>query len=207
MPVLPMFPLGSVVVPGMLVPLHVFEARYRRLVADCLAGDGTFGTVLIERGSEVGGGDIRTHVGTSVRIVRADQLDDGRWALAAVGMHRLRVTAWLPDDPYPRAEVEAWPDEEPAAGDTAGPALAEVAALLRRAAALLAELGEPAPPLDVELADDPGVAGFQAAALAPLGPVDRQALLSAPSSPARLALLRSLLADPIEVLTARLAAG
>ena len=49
-PVLPMFPLGTVVVPGMLVPLHVFEERYRRLVADCLAGDPTFGIVLIERG-------------------------------------------------------------------------------------------------------------------------------------------------------------
>jgi uncharacterized protein len=204
-----MFPLGTVVVPGMLVPLHVFEERYRRLVADCLAGDPTFGIVLIERGSEVGGGDVRTDVGTAVRIVRADALADGRYALAAVGLRRLRVEAWLDDDPYPRAEVSDWPDEDegdvgPPSGD--GPP-AEVTALLRRAAALRAELGEPAPPLDVELADDPGLASYQAVALAPLGPTDRQALLATPSAGARFAQLQDLLAEEVEVLAARLAAG
>jgi Lon protease-like protein len=204
-----MFPLGTVVVPGMLVPLHVFEERYRRLVADCLAGDPTFGIVLIERGSEVGGGDVRTDVGTAVRIVRADALADGRYALAAVGLRRLRVEAWLDDDPYPRAEVSDWPDEDegdvgPPGGD--GPP-AEVTALLRRAAALRAELGEPAPPLDVELADDPGLASYQAVALAPLGPTDRQALLATPSAGARFAQLQDLLAEEVEVLAARLAAG
>jgi ATP-dependent Lon protease len=204
-----MFPLGTVVVPGMLVPLHVFEERYRRLVADCLAGDPTFGIVLIERGSEVGGGDVRTDVGTAVRIVRADALADGRYALAAVGLRRLRIEAWLDDDPYPRAEVSDWPDEDegdvgPPGGD--GPP-AEVTALLRRAAALRAELGEPAPPLDVELADDPGLASYQAVALAPLGPTDRQALLATPSAGARFAQLQDLLAEEVEVLAARLAAG
>jgi uncharacterized protein len=204
-----MFPLGTVVVPGMLVPLHVFEERYRRLVADCLAGDPTFGIVLIERGSEVGGGDVRTDVGTAVRIVRADALADGRYALAAVGLRRLRVEAWLDDDPYPRAEVSDWPDDDegdvgPPGGD--GPP-AEVTALLRRAAALRAELGEPAPPLDVELADDPGLASYQAVALAPLGPTDRQALLATPSAGARFAQLQDLLAEEVEVLAARLAAG
>lgn len=204
-----MFPLGTVVVPGMLVPLHVFEERYRRLVADCLAGDPTFGIVLIERGSEVGGGDVRTDVGTAVRIVRADALADGRYALAAVGLRRLRVESWLEDDPYPRAEVSDWPDEDegdvgPVGGD--GPP-AGVTALLRRAAALRAELGEPAPPLDVELADDPGLASYQAVALAPLGPTDRQALLATPSAGARFARLRDLLAEEVEVLAARLAAG
>ena len=204
-----MFPLGTVVVPGMLVPLHVFEERYRRLVADCLAGDPTFGIVLIERGSEVGGGDVRTDVGTAVRIVRADALAGGRYALAAVGLRRLRVEAWLDDDPYPRAEVSDWPDDDegdvgPPRGD--GPP-AEVTALLRRAAALRAELGEPAPPLDVELADDPGLASYQAVALAPLGPTDRQALLATPSAGARFAQLQDLLAEEVEVLAARLAAG
>ncbi len=64
-----MFPLGTVLLPGQTLPLHVFEPRYRELVRVCLDGDGTFGVVLIERGSEVGGGDVRApNVGTVARI-------------------------------------------------------------------------------------------------------------------------------------------
>jgi Lon protease-like protein len=205
-PVLPMFPLGSVLVPGLLLPLHVFEPRYRQLVRDCLAGDGEFGVVLIERGSEVGGGDVRTDAGTVARIVQADEMPDGRFAVGAVGVRRLRVERWLEDDPYPRAEVADWPDpDETATGDRTE--AAEVAALLRRAAALRTELGEPAPPLDLELADDPTLASYQAIAVAPLGPVDQQALLCAPSVARRTEMLRDLLVDHIELLEARLSAG
>ena len=185
-----MFPLGSVLVPGMLLPLHVFEPRYRALVRDCLAGDGLFGVVLIARGSEVGGGDVRTDVGTVAEVLRAQELPDGRFAVAAVGTRRLRVVRWLADDPYPRAEVDDWPDDpdDPEAAADAAAALGpggDVTALLRRSAALAAELGEAAPPVDLELADDPALAGFQAVAVAPLGPADRQALLAAPSVAAR----------------------
>jgi Lon protease-like protein len=208
MPVVPMFPLGTVLVPGMVLPLHVFEPRYRELVHDCQAGDGTFGVVLIERGSEVGGGDVRTDVGTLARIARADELPGGRWVLAAVGTRRIRVERWLPDDPYPRADVVEWPDQpgpdEPGRGAQDA---AEVATLVRRAAALCREIGEPAAPLDLELSPDPVVAGYQATVVAPLGPADRQALLAAPSVAERTALLRRMLTDRIELLQARLAAG
>ena len=202
-----MFPLGTVLVPGMVLPLHVFESRYRRLVQDCLAADGEFGVVLIERGSEVGGDDVRTDAGTVARIVRAAQTPDGRYALASVGVRRIRVRRWLEDDPYPRAEVEDWPDE--AADDPADRAArAEaVATRLRRAAALAAELGEPAPPLDLELADDLTLASYQATAVAPLGPADKQALLRAGTVTGRLDLLSRLLEDRTELLEARLAGG
>ena len=105
-----MFPLGTVLLPSLLLPLHVFEPRYRTLVDDCVAGDGEFGVVLIERGSEVGGGDVRTDVGTVARILEVERFDDGRFAVAAVGTRRIRVERWLDDDPYPRAEVHDWPD-------------------------------------------------------------------------------------------------
>ena len=65
-----MFPLGSVLFPHAVLPLHVFEPRYLALVERCLAGDQEFGVVLIERGSEVGGGDVRFSVGTVTRIVQ-----------------------------------------------------------------------------------------------------------------------------------------
>jgi Lon protease-like protein len=206
-----MFPLGTVLVPGMVLPLHVFEPRYRRMVDDSRTHhDSTFGVVLIERGSEVGGGDVRTDVGTLARIVRAEELPDGRWILGVVGIHRIRVERWLPDDPYPRAEIHVWVEElrEPAeAVEATDGDRDEVTTLLRRAAALRREMGEPAPPLDLELADDPVVAGYQAAVVAPLGPADRQALLAAPTVPARWRLLRALLVDQIDLLQARLAAG
>ena len=212
-----MFPLGTVLVPGMVLPLHVFEPRYRRMVDDSREHHGsTFGVVLIERGSDVGGGDVRTDVGTLARIARAQQLADGGWMLAALGLRRIRVERWLPDDPYPRADVADWPDDwpdgpsgerppEPEAGVSDD--RAAVTTLLRRAAALRREMGEPAPPLDRELADDPVVASYQAVVVAPLGPADRQALLTAPSVPERWARLSELLGDAIELLQARLASG
>jgi Lon protease-like protein len=205
-----MFPLGTVLVPGMVLPLHVFEPRYRRMVDDSRTHhDSTFGVVLIERGSEVGGGDVRTDVGTLARIVRAEELPDGRWILGVVGIHRIRVERWLPDDPYPRAEINEWAEQlrEPEPVEGTGDDRDDVTTLLRREAALRREMGEPAPPLDLELADDPVVAGYQAAVVAPLGPADRQALLAAPTVPARWRLLRALLVDQIDLLQARLAAG
>ena len=83
---LPMFPLGTVLVPAPPLPLHVFEPRYRALVDDCLDGDREFGVVLIERGSEVGGGDVRFDIGVHrASIEHAEQTPDGRWALVCDG--------------------------------------------------------------------------------------------------------------------------
>lgn len=201
MPV-PMFPLGSVLVPSAGLPLHVFEPRYRALVADCLQGDREFGVVLIERGSEVGGDDVRSDAGTLARIVEAEELPDGRWAMVAVGVRRIRVTAWLPDEPYPIAEVEAWPD--PAPGPGHGERLHSVLAQLRRCLALAAEAGDPAAPATIELAEDPVLAGYQAILVSPLGPLDQQRLLCAPTPDARLELLAELLRDAALVLELRL---
>ncbi|HET9541633.1 MAG TPA: LON peptidase substrate-binding domain-containing protein [Acidimicrobiales bacterium] len=196
---MPMFPLGTVLFPTMLLPLHVFEPRYRALVDDCVAGDGEFGVTLIERGSEVGGGDVRTDVGTVARIVQVERFEDGRFAVAAVGTRRIRIERWLADDPYPRAEVVDWED----VGRTET-ALDDADALFRRALALAAELGEAPAPLDVELADDPAMATFQIGALAPLGPLDRQALLATERPDDRVTLLVAQLTDVVELLRARL---
>ena len=194
-----MFPLGTVLFPTMLLPLHVFEPRYRALVDDCIAGDGEFGVTLIERGSEVGGGDVRTDVGTVARIVQVERFEDGRFAVAAVGTRRIRIERWLADDPYPRAEVVDWEDV-----GTTETALDDADALFRRALALAAELGEAPAPLDVELAEDPATATFQIGALAPLGPLDRQALLATERPDDRVTLLVAQLTDVVELLRARL---
>lgn len=200
-----MFPLGGVLFPTMVLPLHVFEPRYRVMVRACLDGEGEFGVVLIERGSEVGGDDVRSAVGTVARIVQAEELDDGRWVVVAVGVRRLRVTAWLPDDPYPRADVLDWPDE-PAVTDLEG-AYRERARLLRRVLAFKAELDEPAAPPTIELSDDPGLGGYQLSAVGPFGPADQQRLLAVEGPQERLQLVGELLAEESRFLEQRLALG
>ena len=203
---IPMFPLGSVLVPSMVLPLQLFEPRYLELARVCTSGRPEFGVVLIERGSEVGGGDVRRDVGCIARIVEATELADGRWLLTTVGTERIRVVQWLPDAPYPRAEVEAWPD--PAAGPGAAEHAVGVASKLRRVLAMAAELGLSVPPAaSVEVDDDPVVAGHQLTVLSPLGPADRYRLLAAESPDERLAGLDALLDDEVEVLARRLAGG
>lgn len=200
-----MFPLGSVLFPHAVLPLHVFEPRYRLMIERCLGEDATFGVVLIERGSEVGGGDVRFDVGTLAQIVQAGRLDDGRYALVTVGVRRIAVRAWLPDEPYPQAEVELLDDE--VTGD-AVEHLSDVTRLLERVRALHSELGAPVSSTPIELAaDEPARASFQASALAPIGPLDAQALLEVDDAGARLLRLRELLDDEARVLEFRLANG
>jgi uncharacterized protein len=199
-----MFPLGTVLFPGVALPLHVFEQRYRQLARDCLAGDRELGIVLIERGSEVGGDDVRTGHGTLARIARAAELPDGRWFLLVSGEQRIEVLSWLEDDPYPRARVRQRTDGGP--GDGLADLVDEVTVLLRRALALASELGESTVPATLELSDEPVAAGYQAAAAAPIGPLDKHGLLALDDPDERTAQLRDLLAGSVELLEARLLA-
>ncbi len=200
-----MFPLGTVLFPHMALPLHVFEPRYRELVGDCLRHGQQFGVVLIERGSEVGGGDTRFGVGCAARIVEAARFPDGRWALLCVGTQRLQVDTWLPDDPYPLALVEERP--EAALGDEGLAALADAEREVRRALALAAELDEPVPPAHAAVDPDPSVAAWQLAALAPLGLVDKLRVLEEDDPAARLALLARLTSEAAAALAYRLSGG
>lgn len=201
---LPMFPLGTVLFPHGVLPLHVFEPRYRALTERCLADDAVFGVVLIERGSEVGGGDHRFGVGTTARIVQAGRVGDGRWVLVTVGEQRVRVARWLPDDPYPIAEVEVLAERTPVGAATLVPDLGRA---LQRMLALRAELGEPGPPVDTTLADDPVRASFEACALASLGPLDGQRLLELDDTRERLTRLAALVDEETTVLELRLTEG
>ncbi|MFN8027053.1 MAG: LON peptidase substrate-binding domain-containing protein [Acidimicrobiia bacterium] len=205
---LPMFPLGTVLFPHAVLPLHLFEERYRLLAETCLRGDGRFGVVLIERGYEVGGGDTRFAVGTVARIVEAARTPDGRFLLATVGTERLRVRKWLDDDPFPRADVDLLSDARVKDTARAGELRASVQKLLTRVLAMSAELGDRAAPVDAAtLDDDPARASYEAAALAPVGPLDAQRLLELDDPLARLAELEVVLADTAELLQLRLAAG
>lgn len=205
---MPMFPLGSVLLPGAVLPLHVFEPRYRQLVIDCLAddtGEPEFGVTLIERGWEVGGGDERAGVGVVAQMVRVEALEDGRYSLVAVGTRRIRVNAWLPDDPYPLADVDDFPDDDPDADGLAG-RVGELTSRLADVLALATQLGElRAEDTDLTSVDaDPLVASYHLTALSPLGPADRYRLLCAPSPAVRLDLLADALDDVEAMLRFRL---
>ena len=213
-----MFPLGSVLLPGGVLPLHVFEPRYRDMIRDCLRADGDpeFGQALISHGWETGGGDDRVMVGTVAQMLQVDAIDENRYALVAVGTRRIRINAWLPDDPYPIADVDDWPDEDP---DSPGLAL-EVAAshsrvLAARALAAqvvdrlgdgagLGDLGASVGSVDDDISDDPLLATYHLATLAPIGPADRFRLLAAAGPAIRLDLLDEILDDVEAMLRFRL---
>ena len=199
---LPMFPLGMVLFPSLTLSLRVFEPRYRQLVHACLDGSREFGVVLIERGSEVGGGDIRSNVGTAASIVQLAQLPDSTFAIQVVGTRRIGVQRWLDDDPYPRADVVDLEDDE-ADGDLAERHRSNVA-LLRRVLALSAELGDRSAPATIELSGDVVLGGYQAAAVAPAGPADHYKLLAAPGPSQRAELLEELLREQCAVLEFRM---
>jgi Lon protease-like protein len=190
---LPMFPLGTVLMPNMVLPLHIFEPRYRTMFHDLAGEDREFGVVQIARGSETGGGDVRHDVGTIARIIQAEELEDGRWVAVTVGTHRIRVTEWYPDDPYPQARVEELPDEPV---DAESRSLRdELVPRLRRLLALRCELGDETVPSTFEVAADDTVACWQLLVLTPIGAHDAQHLLATEGWHARLTAFAALLTE------------
>jgi Lon protease-like protein len=160
------------------------------------------GVVLIERGSEVGGGDARTGVGTVTHLIESERLPDGRWVAIFAGSHRFRVERWLEDDPYPQAVVEEQADED---WDPSDQALLEAAeASVRHALDLASELGEPVGHPGFAISETPAVAAWELCARAPLGALDRQCLLEATTRHDRLLLLDRLATDASTLLAFRL---
>lgn len=177
MTVMPMFPLGSVLFPAMPTALRVFEERYIVMLSTILGDEPPeFGIVLIERGSEVGGGEHRFTIGTVAQITRVET-SEGFIGLIAVGDRRVEVVEWLPDDPYPRATVR--PVDELAWDEQHRPLLERAEQLVRRTLARASEFVEQQWPADIALDDEPVRAAWQLAGIAPLGPLDQVRLLRA----------------------------
>lgn len=208
MTVLPMFPLEHPLLPGEAVPLNVFEPRYRQLVADALGADSRFGVVLIARGSEVGGGDERLDIGTVAQIVGHRLRASGQIQLVCRGTDRLRVLRWLDDDPYPRAEIEPWPDEPLDDADDWHRLRAPLTSLLTETQhlydALAAASGRPGLTLGAPDELPPAEYTYATAANLPLGAADRYAVLAAAGPAARLDVLVRALDDVLPLLRDRL---
>ncbi len=111
---LPLFPLNLVLFPGMVLPLHIFEPRYRRMIADCQEQERPFGIVLVKPDSQ----PLQEEpypVGTMAEIRDLNRLEDGRFLLMAVGLQRFRILSQHRQKPYLSGIVETFEDmAEPA---------------------------------------------------------------------------------------------
>jgi len=188
--------------PGEELPLRIFEPRYAAMVQHCLASeDPAFGVVLISAGREVGGGDARSDIGALARITECADFGDGRYRLRCVMAERIRVLEWHPDDPYPRAAVEVWPDEPGAAVDVEAIRDVEdrmIALFERIAAARGAQVDARDVVVGADASGDAAMWVYALASRVPMGQADRYAVLAAPTVAARVGALR----DAVETVTA-----
>ena len=192
---LPLFPLGAVLYPGMLLPLHIFEERYRQLVRDLL--DGTeprrFGVIAIRKGRETGIDGVHSlyDIGCTATLRRVEEREDGRFDIVSVGTQRFRLLTLDRTRPYLQGEVEMLADE-PADPAKAGPAVRVIQAAFREYLDALTEWGGATVRLE-DLPDEPELLSFIVAAAMVIDLPERQAMLAEPDTLRRLALQRALL--------------
>jgi len=178
--VMPMFPLGTVLLPAMPLSLRIFEERYLKLLGDLVTSDNPeFGVVLIERGPEVGGEDKRMNIGTIASVTNIGTLDEF-YGLESVGAQRFRVNAWLPDDPYPLADIDFI--EDLIWDASLEPARVHLETKVRNLLAFASEFGDLQYGADTEFSDDPMDACWQMAGVLPIGQLDHRDLLQSVSA-------------------------
>lgn len=195
--VLPMFPLGSVLFPAMPLALRVFEERYLKMMGSILEDDAPrFGVVLIERGSEVGGGEKRFRYGTVAKVLQVEA-PEGPLAVVARGAERFEVLEWLPEDPFPQADVRFLDNFDQVA--SAQEDLDATERLVRETLASVTEFGgEVAWPSDLELSEDPIERAWQLAGITPLGPLDHYDFLSSANFDELLTTIRVTVRDALD---------
>src|SRR6266581_6266185 len=177
---LPLFPLGAVLYPGMLLPLHIFEERYRQLIRDLLdrAEPRRFGVIAIRKGRETGIDGVHSlyKVGCTATLRRVDRHDDGRFDIVAVGAQRFRLLRLDQTRPYLQGEVELL-TEEPTDPAAAEPAARVIQAAFREYLDALTEWGGATVRLE-ELPDEPALLSFIVAAAMVIDLPERHALLA-----------------------------
>lgn len=198
---LPLFPLPLVLFPGVTLPLHIFESRYRRMLADCTETDRQFGITYLPSGVDEKSIALDS-VGTFAHVDATVPLSDGRSNIAVMGTKRFAFRGFADSDlPYHVARIAPYEDEE----EPAPPQLEAAKRVLERfarvasAARLLAD-DESDPP---SLPDDPALLAFRIAALIDLDAAARQELLKVRSPLRRLMTIEALLSDAIEMLEQR----
>jgi Lon protease-like protein len=191
---LPLFPLGTVLFPGMVLPLQVFEERYRQMVSDLLGRPEPreLGIIAIRKGGEVGTENLRElhDIGCVARVRELEPQPDGRYSLVVVGARRFRLLRADDTLPYLRGDVEELPDE-PGDGEIAAEAPTVQAAFRDYLNALADRAG--AVIRIADLPDEPVLLSYVVAAAMIIDVSERQALLAAPDGLSRLRAERQLL--------------
>lgn len=197
---IPLFPLGSTVLfPGVLLPLHIFEQRYRDLVRDLLelpdSAPRRFGVIAIREGWEVGGAAaVRSlhKVGCTAQVRRIKPHPDGRYDVIGVGAHRFELLELDQESHSYLTATVRWLDTDEDTGPEAGLIARRAGVVFHRYAAAVAGLqgGEAE---TMELPDDPAVLSYLLASSALLSLADRQLLLAESSTVRRLHLLTAML--------------
>ena len=199
---LDLFPLNTVLFPGMRLPLHIFEPRYRAMLGRCIETDGVFGVVLIAEGEEVGPAAIPHMIGTTARVEKVEYLPDGRFNLLALGETRFRIERIVAEEPHVVGDVELAPLSADVP-ETAVQALEGVRQRFERLVTLMIEIQAGYMP-EFELPADALQLAYLIAAGIPTGPASAQRLLEADSLADLLDLERELLDLRIEQALGRL---
>jgi len=201
----PLFPLSAVLFPHLLLPLYIFEERYKLLVNRCLADSAPFGVVLIKVGKEVGGPAVPHTVGTLARILHSQRESDGKMHISALGEARFKLLDWWRSEPYLTGRAMLWED---AMGEEARVAILdnEARPLLRACLSLQMKLAnQPFSPEEVELPPDSATLSYLISAALELENLEKQRLLEIPDVERRLGAEIDLLTRNNERLEARLA--
>jgi Lon protease-like protein len=182
----------------MPLALRVFEERYLKMMGAILEEDTPqFGVVLIERGAEVGGGEKRFDVGTLAEVLEI-AAPDGPLAVVARGTQRFRVTKWLDDDPYPRAEIELL--DSLTSDSDIDAVLDDAEQVVRETLRYLETVADDLPwSPDIDLSPDDEERVWQLAGISPLGPLDHQDLLTETAMESLSTKIRTTVSDALDV--------
>ena len=188
---LPLFPLQTVLFPGMVLPLHIFEERYKLMIQRCISDERPFGVVFIREGQEVGGSAEPYEVGTAAIVAGVSYLEGGRMNIVTIGTERFRLHAVRRDLPYPVGEATAWP----LTGADSEAALVQVEpvrALLRQYITLLVQAQGHKIELE-EIPSDARTLALLTAITLQVSMVQKQELLGRPSVPQLLRAVRTIM--------------
>jgi Lon protease-like protein len=198
---LPLFPLNTVLFPGMPLALHIFEDRYKLMIGKCLQERRPFGVVLIRQGAEsLGPLPEPDTIGCTAFISQVERLHQGRMNIGITGQRRFRIVSLDSDLPYLRGQVEHYPLQE---DDLRGQR--ELADRLRpwvmRYLDHLSRLGSETPQ-DIDLPDDPIPLAYASATFLQVSARQKQELLRIERAMTLLAELRAIYRSEISILKA-----
>ncbi|NJL94247.1 MAG: hypothetical protein HC915_11250 [Anaerolineae bacterium] len=195
---IPLFPLHTVLFPGMVLPLHIFEDRYKLMIYRCVTENLPFGVVMIREGHEARPGATIFEIGTTAHITKIDPLGDGRMNIATLGFNRFRIQELGTDEPYMTAVVEDFPLGN-LQSEAVRPEARRIGPLLLNYLDIIASVADIEVDLE-KLPDDATTLAFLAAIVLRVPMEDKQELLSIPTLPEMLWRVRKLLGRETSIL-------